>query len=56
MNIYYYPVSSLIYVYIYIYKYITYLYIYIYLNFVLFVYCNVVAKHTHTSQTGFTFT
>ena len=47
------------YIYIYIYVYI-YIYIYIYAicqtNFVLFVFCNIVATHTHTGHTGFTFT
>ena len=33
-----------------------YIYIYIYINFVLFVYCNIVATHTDTGHTGFTFT
>ena len=31
------------------------LYIYIYVNFVLLVYCNIVATHTHAVLTGFTF-
>ena len=46
-----------LYMYIYIYVYI-YIYIYIctYINFVFFVYCNIVATYTHTGHTGFTFT
>ena len=36
--------------------YILYVYIYIYMNFVLFVYCNIVATHAHDGYTGFTFT
>ena len=41
-----------IYIYICIYVYT----IYIYMNFVLFVYCNIVATHTYDGYTGFTFT
>ena len=32
-----------------------YIYIYIYMNFMCFVYCNIVATHTHDGHTGFTF-
>ena len=58
MNIY--PIIQFdicIYIYIYIIIFI-YIYIYMYKNFVfcLFVYCNIVAAHTHTGHTGFTFT
>ena len=32
------------------------IYIYIYINFVFFVYFNIVATHTHIGHIGFTFT
>ena len=32
-----------------------YICIYIYMNFMCFVYCNIVATHTHDGHTGFTF-
>ena len=35
---------------------IIYLYIFIYINFVFLVCCNIVATHTYTGHTGFTFT
>ena len=54
--------SKLIYIYIYIYICILYIYIhfiymyvYIYMNFVCFVYYNIVATHTQDGHTGFTF-
>ena len=55
----------IVYEYIYIYLYLSiylsvYLYIYLYIytyisDFVFFVYCNIVATHTHDCHTGFTF-
>ena len=54
--------SKFIYIYIYIYIYAYYIYIhfiymcvYIYMNFVCFVYYNIVATHTQDGHTGFTF-
>ena len=52
--------SKLIYIYIYmhiiyIYTFYIYVYIYIYMNFVCFVYYNIVATHTQDGHTGFTF-
>ena len=48
MDIWYYPIF---YIYIYIYVYVC-----IYELCIFFVYCNIVATHTHDGHTGFTFT
>ena len=55
MNIYeYILLSKLIYIYT-IYIYTIYIYVYIYMNFVFFVYCNIVATYAYDGHTGFTF-
>ena len=48
--------SLYIYIYIFIYIYIQSTYLYICIIFVFFIYCNIVATHTNTGHTGFTFT
>ena len=57
MNIYeYILLSNFVYIYI-LYIYTIYIYtINVYMNFVLFVYCNIVATHTYDGHTDLTFT
>ena len=51
-----YSIIYILYIYYILYMhYIYYIYIYIHMNFVFFVYCNIVATHTYNGHTGFSF-